>query len=172
MTALSMAKLCFDTLMEYGLEAIKAAENNVVTPAVEKVTEATVLLSGIGWESGGLACAHAIGNTLPAIHETHDLMHGEKVAFGLLTQLCLDEDTDIDELYEITDFLIAAGLPVTFKDINIHEIGNERLMQFADMIAGEGSFAHNHTFNVTAKAVYDAMTAADSLGKRRKEFAG
>ena len=169
MTALSMAKLCFDTLMEYGLEAIKAAENNIVTPAVEKVTEATVLLSGIGWESGGLACAHAIGNTLPALHETHDLMHGEKVSFGLLTQLCLDEDTDIDELYEITDFLVSAGLPVTLKDLNIQDIGKERLMQFAEMIAAEGSFANNHTFKVTAKAVYDAMIAADSLGKRRKE---
>ena len=62
MTAMTLARLCYDVLMEFGLDAVRDVENHVVTPALEKVVEATTLLSGIGWESGGLACAHTIGN--------------------------------------------------------------------------------------------------------------
>lgn len=168
LTSLSLAKLCFDTLLEFGLEAKSAVENKAVTPAVEKVVEATTLLSGIGWESGGLACAHAIANFLPVIHETHDFMHGEKVAFGLISQLCLEEDLKTSEIYEIVDFMIALGLPVTFEDLNMQEVSEERLMEFAKVAVEEGSFIHNHNFIVTAEDVYSAMLAADSLGKRRK----
>ena len=71
MTVMAMAKLCFSILMEYGLAAIEAVKVHAVTPAVEKVIEATTLLSGVGWESGGLTTAHQIANALPALPETH-----------------------------------------------------------------------------------------------------
>jgi glycerol dehydrogenase len=168
MTALNMAKLCFDMIMEFGLEAKSDVENHVVTPALEKVIEATTLLSGVGWESGGLACAHAIANFLPVFHETHGFMHGEKVAFGLISQICLEEDLSSDEMYRIVDFMIQVGLPVTFEDLKMQDVSRERIMDFAKIAAAEGSFIHNHNFKVTADSVFDAMIAADSLGKRRK----
>lgn len=46
MAALSLAKLCWNTLISYGFSAKQAAEQHVVTPAVEKVIEANTLLSG------------------------------------------------------------------------------------------------------------------------------
>lgn len=52
---MALAKLCFDTLMEEGVKAKIALEAGVCTPAVEKVIEANTLLSGIGFESAGLA---------------------------------------------------------------------------------------------------------------------
>lgn len=54
--ALSLARLCYDTLMEYGVSAKIAVDNNALTPAVERVIEANILLSGIGFESSGLGC--------------------------------------------------------------------------------------------------------------------
>ena len=169
LTALSMAKLCFDTIMEYGVEAYEAVKCDVVTPAVEKVVEANILLSGVGWESGGLATAHAIANSLPAIHETHGLMHGEKVAFGLITQLCLEQDMPTEEIYRVVDFLAAVGLPITFEAMKMQDVSRERLLDFARSVSGEGSFVHNHPFAVSAEDIVDAMYAADSLGKRRME---
>ena len=169
LTALAMAKLCFDTIMEYGVEAYEAVKCDVVTPAVEKVVEANILLSGVGWESGGLATAHAIANSLPAIHETHGLMHGEKVAFGLMTQLCLEQDMPTAEIYRIVDFLAAVGLPTTFESMKMQDVPRERLLAFAQSVSGEGSFVHNHPFAVTAENIVDAMYAADSLGQRRME---
>ena len=167
MTALAMARLCFDTIMTFGVEAKHAIECGVVTPAVEKVIEANILLSGVGWESGGLATAHAIANSLPAIHETHGLMHGEKVAFGLMTQLCLEQDLPVDEIYRIADFLTAVGLPTTFAAMKMQSVSKERLLAFAESVSGEGSFVHNHPFNVAAGDLVDAMIAADALGQRR-----
>ena len=46
--------------MAEGVKAKLALEAGACTPAVEKVIEANTLLSGIGFESGGLAGAHAI----------------------------------------------------------------------------------------------------------------
>ena len=63
--AIALAKLCFDTLMAEGVKAKLALEAGACTPAVEKVIEANTLLSGIGFESGGLAGAHAIHNGFP-----------------------------------------------------------------------------------------------------------
>ncbi|MCL2705505.1 MAG: glycerol dehydrogenase [Spirochaetaceae bacterium] len=172
MTAMAMARLCFETLMEYGLEALEAVKVHAVTPAVEKVIEACVLLSGIGWESGGLATAHCLGNGLPALEETHGFLHGEKVAFGVMTQLCLDDSLPVDLVEESALFLARAGLPVCFADINLDKVSKQRLQEWAKNNTGAGSFVHNHNFKVSADDLYDAMIAADSLGKRIKANLG
>ena len=141
-----------------------------MTPAVEKVIEANVLLSGLGFESGGLATAHMIANALPSLHECHKFMHGEKVAFGLVCQLCLDEDTDVEEMHRIVDFEIALGLPVTLADLNLQDATRERLQVIGDACAGQDSLCRNHVFPVTAESVIDAMLAADALGRQRKSM--
>jgi len=169
MAAMAIAELCYRTLLEHGLDAKRAVEHHVVTPAVEKVVEANVLLSGLGFESGGLATAHMIANLLSNVPECKDLMHGEKVSFGIITQLCLDDDMDVDEVYAVVDFQIEIGLPVTFADVNLEGVGRDRLKPIGDVSAGEGSLCHNHPFEVTSEAVVDAMIAADALGRERKQ---
>lgn len=168
MTAMALARLCFDTLMEYGLEAKQDAENKVVTPALEKVIEANTLLSGLGWESGGLATAHTLGNGLTILECTHPYSHGEKVSFGLATQLCLDEDITPEERQEVIDFMITIGLPVTFAEIGMGELTQEELMDAAEKLSGPGQLLHNHVFPITAFDLYSAMVKADALGKARK----
>ncbi len=172
MAAMTLARLCYDTLLEFGIEARRAVEQNCVTPAVEKVIEANVLLSGLGFESGGLATAHMIANALPSFPECKSLMHGEKVGFGIVTQLCLDDETDVDEMIHVVDFEIAIGLPVTFADLNIEGIGRDRLKQIGNVCAGEGSLCANHPFEITSEGIVDAMIAADALGRARKESLG
>ncbi|MCL2126753.1 MAG: glycerol dehydrogenase [Treponema sp.] len=172
MTAMAMAKLCYETLKEYGLSAIEDVKVHAVTPAVEKVIEASVLLSGIGWESGGLATAHTLGNGLPALPETHHYLHGEKVAFGLMTQLCLDDSLSTALVEETALFLAKAGLPVCFADLNMDKISDERLAEWSKNNAGEGSFVNNHNFGVSPEDLHDAMLSADALGKRMKALLG
>ena len=168
--AMHVARLCFESLLEFGIEAKRAVEQNVVIPAVEKIIEANVLMSGMGFESGGLATAHMIGNILTSFPECKDMMHGEKVAFGIVSQLMMDDEQDFDEINAIIDFQIAVGLPVTFGDLNLEGIGRDRLQMIGDVCAGEGSLCVNHPFTVTADNVIDAMIAADALGRRRMEF--
>ena len=170
MAAMAIAELGYHTLLEHGVEAKRAVENNAVTPAVEKVIEANVLLSGLGFESGGLATAHMVANSLPSFPECHNLMHGEEVGFGVITQICMDDETDTDEMYAIVDLEIALGLPVTFADLNLEGVGRDRLEVVGNICAGEGSLCANHPFEVTSEGVVDAMIAADALGRTRKEF--
>jgi glycerol dehydrogenase len=56
------------------------------SPALERLV-ANTLLSGLGFESSGLAVAHAVQNGLTAAPATHADFHGEKVAYGSLVQL-------------------------------------------------------------------------------------
>jgi len=170
MTAMTAARLCFETLMEYGLEAKSDNEMKVVTPALEKVVEASTLLSGIGWESGGLACAHSLGNSLTILECTHPYSHGEKVAFGLITQLCLDDDITPEQREAVVDFMVEIGLPVTFADIGMEKLTSEELMAAAKTLTEPGNFIHNHVFPVTAFDLYSAMIAADAYGRSRKAY--
>ena len=55
--ALTLARLCYDTLMDFGVDAVRDSAEQVVTPAVDRVIEANTLLSGLGFESAGVAAA-------------------------------------------------------------------------------------------------------------------
>ena len=94
-SALALAKLCYRTLLADGADALRSVQTQVVTPALERLVEANTLLSGIGFESSGLAAAHAIHNGLTTAKATHAYLHGEKVAFGLLTQLVLEGQASV-----------------------------------------------------------------------------
>jgi glycerol dehydrogenase len=169
--AMALARLGYDILLEYGVEAKRAVEAKVVTPAVEKVVEANVLLSGMGFESGGVATAHMIANCLPSLPECHALMHGQEVGFGIISQLCLEEDVEVEEIYRIVDFEIAIGLPVTFADLGLAGVKRQRLEGIGKICAGAGSLCHYHPFKVTPESIIDAMIAADALGAARKKLA-
>ena len=91
----AIGKLCADTLFEYGLSAVEAVKRSEVNDALESIVEANTLLSGMGFESGGLAVAHSIAQGLTVVPEVHrNYMHGEMVAIGLLTQLVLEKNVD------------------------------------------------------------------------------
>ena len=172
MAATALARLAYDVLMEHGTAAKEAVEANTVNDAVEKVVEANVLLSGLGFESGGVATAHMIANCLPSFPECHHLMHGHEVGFGVISQMCLDPNFDPDERNAIVDFEVAIALPVTFADIGLPDVTREMLQPIADICGGEGSLCANHPFDVTPESILDAMFAADALGTERKALAG
>ncbi len=164
LAAAGIAKLCYDTLMAEGLKAKKALDVHALTPAVEKIIEANTLLSGIGFESGGLAGAHAIHNGLTTLPETHHMQHGEKVNFGTLTQLVL-ENIPEDEMDEMLYWMTSVGLPVTFKQLGITDTSKEHLLPAAAAACAEGDTLGNLPFAIDAEKVYNAMLAADALGR-------
>lgn len=171
MAAMHLARLCYDLLLEFGVAAMMDAAKHVVTPAVEKVVEANTLLSGLGFENCGVATAHAIASCLTMVKATKASSHGEEVSFGLVAQLCLDEDARTEERLKVVDFLIAIGLPVTFEELGIGHLTSAELMELAEKVAAPGLPSHNHVFTVTPFDIYNAMIAADTLGHSRKALA-
>ncbi|MGN1189280.1 MAG: glycerol dehydrogenase, partial [Candidatus Ornithospirochaeta sp.] len=169
LAAMALAELCFTTLMDEGRKAKIALEAGAVTPAVEKIIEANTLLSGIGFESAGLAGAHAIHNGLTVLEGCHGMYHGEKVAFGTIAQLVL-ENVSEEDLEEIILFCIDVGLPVTFEELGIKDVTDEELRMVAEAACAENDTIHNLPFEVTVDSVVSALKAADAYGRFYKAF--
>jgi len=163
-TALALARLCYDTLLADGVAALRAIENRVVTPALERLVEANTLLSGLGFESSGLAAAHAIHNGLTAAAGTHAFSHGEKVAYGTLVQLVL-EGQPAAVIEQVMRFAVSVGLPITLAQIGLQQLPTETLQQIAQRATAKGETIHNEPFEVQPDMVADAIMAADALGR-------
>ena len=163
-SALSLARLCYDLLLEYGVSAKLAAERKVPTEAVEKIVEANTLLSGVGFESSGLAAAHSTHDGFTALPETHHYYHGEKVAVGTLVQLVL-ENRSTQQIEEVLNFAYNVGLPITLAQIGITDPTPEKLKTAADFASRPGTIMHNMPFPVDATKVYRAIVAADAIGR-------
>ncbi len=166
-TAMALAELCYETILEDGLKAQAACEAGVVTQALENVVEANVLLSGIGFESGGLAAAHAIHDGFTALEATHDCMHGEKVAFGVICQLILENAAE-KELERVLEFCANLGLPVCLEDIGLKDVSDDDLMKVAKMACDPEESIHSMPFKVNEDMVVAAIKAADILGRSFK----
>lgn len=163
---LAIAKLCYETLLSHGVAAKIANEQHIVTPALERIVEANILLSGIGFESAGLAAAHSIHNGLTALTETHSYYHGEKVAFGVLTGLQLT-DAPSDEVATVFSFCKDIGLPTTLADIGLGNIDHRQLMKAAERACADDQPIHHEAGKITPVKVFDGMLAADAMGRRR-----
>jgi glycerol dehydrogenase len=162
--ALNLARLCYDTLMKYGVSAKLAVDQKAVTPAVEMVIEANILLSGLGFESSGLAAAHGIHEGIHVLEGTEKTLHGELVAFGTLTQMVM-ENYPKEEIDKVISFCNAVGLPVTLKQLGVLNISTENLLKAANVACMEGLTTHNSYFEINPELILGAIIGANALGE-------
>ncbi|MCM3342530.1 glycerol dehydrogenase [Paenibacillus sp. MER TA 81-3] len=166
--ALALAKLCYETLLEDGAKAKTSCDANLVTPALENIIETNILLSGLGFESGGLAAAHAIHNGLTSLEGTHSYYHGEKVAFTTLVQLVL-ENASTAEINEVLQFCVSVGLPVCLADIGVTSVTNDELRNVAQKACIPEESIHSMPFPVNEEMVVAAIRVADHIGRQYKQ---
>jgi glycerol dehydrogenase len=178
LAALALARLCRDVVVEHGAAALAACRNRVVNEPLERVVEAATLLSGLGFESAGLAAAHAVHNGLTTIPATHDRLHGEKVAFGTLVQLMLEAGGLSDhaarteaagEARRVAAFLVDVGLPVTLGELGIDAADGRAVATVAARATAPGESIHALPFPVAAAAVEAAIAASDAVGREARE---
>lgn len=162
---MAIAKASWDILFEDGEKALMALDSGVVTEAFENVVEANTLLSGLGFLNTGLATAHGIHSGLTVLPETHKYLHGEKVAFGIVCQMVL-ENTPAETVDKVMRFMVAIGLPVTLADLGV-AAERDKVMAIAEKTAN-GPLIHQEPFAVTTERVYGAIIAADALGRKYK----
>lgn len=160
--AYALATYCYQTLLADGVRAKRALEVGARTEAVERIIEANTLASGLGFESGGLAAAHAVHNGLTVLPETHGMYHGEKVAFGTIVQLVLE---DAPELDEVIAFCKAVGLPTTFARLGIEDASYERILAAARVACDPADTMANMPVDCSPELVAQAMIVADALGR-------
>lgn len=163
-TALTLSELCYQTLLKDSLKALEAVEQKQVTPELEAVVEACVYLSGVGFEDGGLAAAHAINDGFALVSQAHQAAHGEKVAFGVLAQLKL-EQAPKEEWNTVLQYIKSVGLPSCLADLGITDVHEADIRRVAEAATVPTQFTKNIRADITADEVYDAIMAADAEGK-------
>ncbi len=171
-SAMALCKLCTDTLFEYGEQAKKDNDAHIVSEALDRIIEANTLLSGLGFESGGLGMCHAVSNVFTYFPECHCMYHGEKVAYGCLVELELYDPLGIrDKTYE---FFAKVGLPITLADMKLPNATDEQVMLMAEDVAKDdpSQYSHHEPYPFDAKKVFDAIRAVDKRGTEVKAKLG
>lgn len=167
--AQAIACKCEEVLFTNGIQAMIACQSNLVTPALEAVIEANILLSGIGFESCGEAAAHSIHNGFAAIKgDIHRLTHGEKIAYATLVQLIL-ENTPQDRIDQFIDFYQSIGLPTTLKELHLSSKNKEELLLIGQLATQENETIHQMGKNFSELEIADALLAVDSYVKWKNE---
>lgn len=157
----ALAKLCYETLRDYGKQAIEACKVHVVTPALENIVEANVYLSGVGADNVNCAAAHSFYNGVTSLGIKH-ADHGCCVALGTLVQLVL-EGVPKEEFEEVQNFCLEVGLPVTLEEIGVTTV--EQVETIAENACVPGETIHNLAGDVQPVELRDAILQTDALGK-------
>src|SRR5699024_8020982 len=111
--------------------------------------------------------AHAIHNGFTALDgEIHHLTHGEKVAFGTLVQLTL-ENRSLEEIEQYIDFYISLDLPVTLEDIKLNDAKREDIVKVGEAANVDEDNIYI-VFDITMEVIVDAILAANKYAKLYK----
>lgn len=164
LSGFAIARLCYDTLLANAPLAIQHNDAHLVTPQLDAVIEACSLMSTIGFESGGLASAHGFHQGFAEWSETHDRLHGEKVALGILASLFLTHKPAalIAQTYQ---FCQQVRLPCTLRELGIENYDDEYLMIAVNRMMAPGECTHNEPIRYQAADYRNAIKAADIYGR-------
>lgn len=160
----AIAKICYETLLEDGRQAMKDLTDKTLSKAFENVVEANTLLSGLGFHNTGLSAAHGIHSGLTAVESSHNFLHGEKVSFGVVCQLLLEKKEE-KEIDEVLKFMVDLGLPVTLKEVGV-EATEDNLLAIAKKTVKGNMLIHNEPFPVKIEDVLKILKEADILGNK------
>jgi glycerol dehydrogenase len=163
-TARLLADRCYETIIEFGADAVRQVRTQgTPNEAVERAVEASVLLSGLGFESGGLSLSHALTRGFTAHPVLGGFLHGELVAFGTIVQL-IAEERPLEEVERHARFCRELGLPVRFADMNVPAITDEELDDIAERTCA-APYIGNLRPSANASRVADCLRRADALGR-------
>ncbi len=157
----ALADLCYDTLRAHAVEALADVRGKRVSEAVERVVEATVMHSGLGFESGGLSISHAMTRGLSAVRGAREALHGHQVAYALLVQLALEMRPQAF-IEDMREFFRAVELPRSLRDLGMPEASAAEIDAIS---AGTMTAPHTRNFQrpLAAADIADAIRRIERL---------
>ena len=158
------AQRAVEAYRQWGQQAVEANQQKQVTPALEKVIDANIVLAGLAnsmrddLPTPGFA--HAIHNQLTHLPELHHWLHGEKVGFSLLVQSIMEHaegQPDADLVALLTRFDTPLRLPAFPQN------RQQVIRQLAQSIRFPAASAARLPFSVSPEALEQALLATDTL---------
>ncbi|MEA5464134.1 iron-containing alcohol dehydrogenase family protein [Leptothoe sp. PORK10 BA2] len=165
--AVQQARVLRDILLQKSATALE----NPGGEDWREVVDASVLMAGVIGGLGGAQCrtvaAHAVHNGLTQIPASHGMLHGEKVAYGILVQLRLEEmelgnSLAVTSRQQLLQFYQQIGLPMTLSDLGLGEMSLNDLRQAAEFACRTGSDIHHLPFEVTVPQLMAAMVSTNA----------
>jgi glycerol dehydrogenase len=161
--AVQQARVLRDILFQKSAMALQQPGSEVW----QEVVDATVLLAGVIGGLGGAQCrtvaAHAVHNGLTHILGHHSI-HGEKVSYGILVQLRLEEMIQGNQLaatarQQLLKFYAEIGLPQKLGDLGLDNITLAQLQKGAEIALNPNSDIHRLPFAVALEQLMAAMVS-------------
>jgi glycerol dehydrogenase-like iron-containing ADH family enzyme len=160
--AVQQARLLRDQMLLDGEAAVAEAS----AEAWVRVAEGAALTAGLIGGLGGARCrtvaAHAVHNGLTQLAATHHWLHGEKVGFGILVQLRLEEVLGGNRLagqarQQLLAFFRALAVPCDLAELGLLEASLQDLLRVCEHACREGSDLHHLPFAVTPHDLLAAL---------------
>ena len=165
--AVQMARVLRDQLLIDSLDAMAHPESE----AWIRVAEACALTAGVIGGLGGAQCrtvaAHAVHNGLTQLPSCHGKLHGEKVGFGILVQLRLEERLGGNQLAaqsrrQLLPLLKKLGVPVSLQDLGLGKTGLHELRAICSFACRPRSDLHHLPFKVTETDLLEALVSTET----------
>lgn len=121
-SAMCLSGLLHDEMKKKSIRAIELVKENRVDESLIHVIDLIIYLTGV-IQGMGLATlrggiAHAVYNGLTVLEESHALLHGIKVGYGIVVQLILERVSQ-KELKEVVQFFRKLDFEPSLKGLNL-----------------------------------------------------
>jgi glycerol dehydrogenase-like iron-containing ADH family enzyme len=162
--AVQQARVLRDILFQKAAIALDTPGSDIW----QDVVDASVLMAGVTGGIGGAQCrtvaAHAVHNGLTHLAASHGTLHGEKVAYGILVQLRLEEMLQGNQLAaaarcQLLQFYGEIGLPRTLAELGLADCSIAQLEQVAIVACNPQSDIHRLPFAVSPVQLMAAMVS-------------
>lgn len=163
-SAIAVADACYATLRRSAQTAFADLERGALTDAVEDTIEATILMSGLGFENGGLSLAHCLTRGLVKARGARNAIHGQHVAWGALVQLAAEGRRA--ELRSLFAFNRSIGLATSLEDLGMTDPTDAEIDDIARWTMTAPHLA-NMPVPVDAAAVAAAIRVVEALAGKR-----
>ena len=164
------AQLCRDILLEHSITAIQDLKTREISSSLLKVIETNIvaggMVGGYGDQFGRISGAHSVHNGLTTQEETHHLLHGEKVAYGILIQLALEGNWE--EVKKLLPFYKSLQLPYLLKHLGLKPDDDKKLHLIAKTIVKPSESIHLMKGSFTEKILYQAFIDLETFVEKEK----
>ncbi len=163
------AKEIFKILFADSKAALEDLSKQKVSPAFGRIVDTIIELSGtvggFAGTYGRMSGAHALHNGLSLCPETHAILHGSKVAYGVLVQLAYTRD--YLEIEKLLPFYRENHLPASLEEINLSNPNLKKLKEAAEFAASPVESYRLIDEKVSGEKIISAIKVLESLVSKK-----